>query len=81
MLGQYIDCVLNNNLVSDPRTKGLLVQVKNKNLESLNVVVHGADFSPAPSDLEDNYANVLPLIKTILEEVIKRQQPSSTQGI
>lgn len=80
MLGQYIECALTNNLVSDLRTRGLLSQINNKNLESLNVVVHGADFSPASSDLEDNYANILPLIKTVLEEVIKRQQTNSVQG-
>ncbi len=39
-----------------------------------------AVFSPVPSELVDNYANVLPRIKTIIEEAIKQQQPNSTQG-
>lgn len=39
-----------------------------------------AVFSPVSSELVDNNANVLPRIKTIIEEAIKQPQPNSTQG-
>lgn len=77
MLGQYLDTIVEKDLIKDKSVAGLLRHVQQKNLESLNVIVHGHDLTPALTDVETNYCNVLPLIIGMLEEIITRKNQSA----
>lgn len=81
MLGEYLECITKEKLINDARIAGLISQVKQKNLESMNVIVHGQDWTPTDIDVDGNYSNVLPLIKGMLIEVIERKNKPSVASV
>lgn len=65
-LGGYVNHIIEKKLLQDDILT-LLTEVRNKSIKSLNTFIHSQDITPAVSDLESNYQNVLPIIEKILE--------------
>lgn len=75
--GVILKHILDKKLIEDERHVRILTQIDQREIKSLNAFIHEEDLVPASTDIENNYANIQPLIIHFLEVA---QTPASSSA-